>query len=128
MKTRRHPLGTLALAASALAALFAPATALADGFATPPGDDRVAVIESRRDRFDDDIPSFAEDKLSVIRFLVGPAAKFDAESAAPGLLVATDIGRGPAGFRLTGAWMNVGTDHGISQYTGEITLDFGGRS
>ena len=120
----------LSLLAAPLGATLEPRAALADGFATPPGD-RIAVAGPRDDgrRFDDDIPPFvAEEKVSVIRFLVGPSAKFDAESAAPGLLVAADIGKGPAGFRLTGAWMNVGTDHGISQYTGELTLDFGGRS
>jgi len=133
MKTRRaRYLALLGFLSAPVGVALAPSEARADGFATPPGDDNhVAVAEPRVDRrFDDDVPpSFvADDKLSVIRFLVGPSAKFDAESAAPGLLVATDIGKGPAGLRLTGAWMNVGTDHGISQYTGELTLDFGGRS
>jgi len=112
-----------------MALLAAPAIARADGFATPPGDDEVAVV--RDDRFDPGpLPSRfeEEDPRSIIRLLVGPSAKFDAESAAPGLLVGADLGKGPAGVRLSAAWMNVGTDHGISQYTAELTLDFGGRS
>jgi len=121
----------LSAALVGLALSWAPARALADdGFATPPGDDGVAVV--RDDRFDPGpLPSRfpeEEDPRSVIRFLVGPSAKFDAESAAPGLLVGADIGKGPAGVRLSAAWMNVGTDHGVSQYTGELTLDFGGRN
>jgi hypothetical protein len=118
---------TAALIASTLLAF--PSTALADGFATPPGDDEVAVV--RHDRFDPGPSSSGfqqEDSRSIVRVLVGPSAKFDAESAAPGLLVGADLGKGPAGVRLSAAWMNVGTDHGISQYTAELTLDFGGRS
>jgi hypothetical protein len=67
-------------------------------------------------------------RASLVRLLVGPAGKLDARSASPGLLAALDIGRGPTGFRLTAAWLDVGSEHGLSQYTGEITLDFGGRS
>src|SRR5205823_1711201 len=61
-------------------------------------------------------------------FHVGPAGKIDAESAAPGLLAAIDIGRGPTGLRFSGVWIDVGDAKGLSQYTGELTIDFGGRS
>lgn len=126
MVPARSPLLAAALVAAALACL--PRSARADGFATPPGDDRARV--ARTHDFDDyGGPSFFDEpKLSVFRLLVGPAAKLDGDGAAPGLFVATEIGRGPAALRLSAAWMNVGTDHGVSQYTGELVLDFGGRS
>jgi len=84
----------------------------AQGFATPPHPhDGGAMVAT-----------------SLVRVLVGPAGKVDARSASPGLLAAMDIGRGPTGFRFTAAWLDVGSDHGLSQYTGELTLDFGGLS
>jgi hypothetical protein len=42
-------------------------------------------------------------------------------------MTALDLGRGPAGFRLSGFWLRVGSDNGLAQYTGELTLDLGGR-
>lgn len=120
-----RPLTALALLT---AALIAPAEARAYGFATPPsgGGRSIAVSSSDRLLSLDDLD--AGPRPSLVRLLVGPAGKVDAESASPGLLAALDIGRGPAGFRLSGAWLDVGADHGLSQYTGELTLDFGGRS
>jgi len=102
----------------------------AQGFATPPhphdGGAMVATSHSERLLFPGDLdPS---PRPSLVRVLVGPAGKVDARSASPGLLAAMDIGRGPTGFRFTAAWLDVGSDHGLSQYTGELTLDFGGLS
>jgi hypothetical protein len=123
-------LRSVGLVLSAVASLLAaPRVAKADGFAEPPpGRDRVAVAgDGGDDRFLPDIDA-VEPKLSIVRFVVGPAGKFDGDGAAPGLLAAIDIGRGPTGFRATGAWLDVGADEGVAQYTGELTIDFGGRS
>lgn len=65
---------------------------------------------------------------STVRLSLGPMGKLDGDAAAPGLFAAVDFGRGAAGFRLAGAWLAVGESNGLAQYTGELTLDFGGRS
>lgn len=66
-------------------------------------------------------------ELSVFRFHVGGAGRILEDEVTPGLTTALDIGRGPAGFRATGTWLQVGSDQGVAQYTGELTLDLGGR-
>lgn len=114
-------------AALAAGALCSSTVASAGGFAEPPPSRRVVALD-RDEHFSfgesyDDLP-----RLSVVRFLVGPALKADAESALPGLYAAMEIGRGPAGLRLSASWLDVGHERGLSQYTGELTLDFGGRS
>jgi hypothetical protein len=109
------------------AALTAAADARADRFATPPSDNAV-VATSRADRFTSFEDYEPAPRASFVRFFVGPAGKVDAASASPGLIAAVDLGRGPTGFRLSGAWLDVGADRGLSQYTGELTIDFGGRS
>ncbi|MCC6555214.1 MAG: hypothetical protein IT372_19805 [Polyangiaceae bacterium] len=115
---------------AALAALAAAGEVRADGFATPPPYDRGGgfVATSRSERYSHIEDLDAPPRASLVRILVGPAGKLDSDSASPGLLAAVDFGRGPTGFRLTAAWLDVGADHGLSQYTGELTLDFGGRS
>jgi hypothetical protein len=115
--------------ALALSALGAASTARADGYADPPYRTDppyrhgAAVVDP-----EDGAPYASEPKPSIVRFFVGPAGKVDKSSASPGLLVAVDLGRGPAGFRATAAWLDVGAEKGLSQYTGELTIDFGGRS
>ncbi len=122
---------TIAAVAATVAVLFAPGAARADGYADPPGHQDPPYRRSPVTVVDDDdgrtIPP-PDPKPSIIRFFAGPAGKVDKAAASPGLLVAADLGRGPAGFRLTGAWLDVGKDRGVSQYTGELTIDFGGRS
>jgi hypothetical protein len=127
MSRQRTRLFLLGSAAAAIAALLSPAEARADGFATPPPYHRSVIV---RDGYDSDIDDaiVAEPRASIVRLLVGPAGKLSPDGAAPGMLAAIEIGRGPTGFRLTGAWMDVGSETGLSQYTGEITVDFGGRS
>jgi hypothetical protein len=116
----------LALTPLAALALTIASPARADqGFAEPPD---VHVAESYdRPVFE---PSFdsVDPHASVVRLLVGPAAKVDTHGAQPGLFVASEFGKGPAGLRLEGAWLGVGKPNGVAQYTGELTLDFGGRS
>jgi hypothetical protein len=117
----------LAFAAGAVA-LTAPDEARAENFATPPPSyNRTLIV---RDGYDSDLDDaiIAEPRASIVRLLVGPSGKLSPDGAAPGMLAAFEIGRGPTGFRLTGAWLDVGSETGLSQYTGELTIDFGGRS
>ncbi len=81
----------------------------------PPPDDPYDTLEWRRR------------ELAVFRFHVGGAARISEEDVTPGMTAALDIGRGPAGFRASGAWLRVGSDGGVAQYTGELTLDLGGK-
>jgi hypothetical protein len=127
MTTHRTRFSLCALALG-LAALIAPEDARAEGFATPPGGYSRTVIA--RDSWDDDADSFiVEDpRASVVRIFVGPGGKLSSDGAGPGMLTAVELGRGPTGFRLSASWMDVGSETGLSQYTGELTIDFGGRS
>ena len=69
----------------------------------------------------------APDKPAV-RAMLDAAGRIDAREPAPGMMAAVDFGRGPTGLRLSGTWARVGSKDGLAQYTGELTLDFGGRS
>jgi hypothetical protein len=122
----RPPLVPLVATVAAVAFVtLAPAARADDGFAEPP--DAHVASDFDRPVFE---PSFdaRDPHASVFRILVGPAGKVDARGAQPGLFVATEFGKGPAGLRLEGAWLGVGNPRGIAEYTGELTLDFGGRS
>jgi hypothetical protein len=44
-----------------------------------------------------------------------------------GLSTAADIGAKASGARLSGTWAKVGSDGGLSQYTAELWVDFGGH-
>lgn len=123
MNSHRIRFLTLGAAAACLVAVLAPLTASAQEFATPPPGRGFRTVS----HYDDDYGSFIAPR-SIFRLSVGPAGRVSSDGIAPGLLVAVDLGRGPAGFRLTGAWLDVGTEHGLSQYTGELTIDFGGGS
>lgn len=137
-RRRGHPGAPLALdrrcrallAVTLGAAMFAAsAPARADGFAEPPGEQRsVAFVPSRSSSRLLSEPFEPEAELSVLRFLVGPAGRLAGGGATAGFFLAADIGRGPAGGRLSAAWLDVGGPRGLAQYTGELTLDFGGHS
>ncbi|HOU92626.1 MAG TPA: hypothetical protein PLU22_16345 [Polyangiaceae bacterium] len=62
---------------------------------------------------------------SLFRLATGPALRLSDATPLGGLLVALDIGRRAAGFRASAAWMGVGQEEGVGQYTGELWLDFG---
>jgi hypothetical protein len=116
--------------AVALAALATAGSARAQGFAESPYERPHHHVAS-----DDDLDEEPSDVLpplprlrSTVRLSLGPMGKLDGDAAAPGLFAAVDFGRGAAGFRLAGAWLAVGEQNGLAQYTGELTLDFGGRS
>jgi hypothetical protein len=127
---RARSLAALSLAC-ACAALATPA--VASDFADPPGPSgrgAVAVDPDQDGHRYEAAPCYPPlpDEPSIVRFYVGPAGKLDGSSAAPGLLAAADVGKGPAMLRLTAAWLDVGAEKGLSQYSGELAVDFGGRS
>jgi len=74
-----------------------------------------------------DTQAWRRSELSPFRFHVGGAGRILEDEVTPGFMTALDIGRGPAGFRLSGSWLRVGSDDGVAHYTGELTLDLGGR-
>jgi hypothetical protein len=125
------------MAASVCAAIALPAVARAQdravvdvGFAEPPPRPRYAeppVVAS-------DTPFEPPDEQpyrSPVRFHLGPVGATTGRGLGLGLGVAADMGRGSVGFRLAAAWMRgepSGTEtspigDGLSQYTGELTLD-----
>lgn len=57
-----------------------------------------------------------------VRLSIGSVARADSSDVRAGLFTAADLGRGPAGVRLSAAWVRVGYDDPLSQYTGELTL------
>lgn len=79
---------------------------------------------------------FEERPDSSLRLHVGPVAATTGRGIAPGLGVAADFGRGTLGFRLDADWTRgepSGGDPssiagGVSQYTGELTLNFARHS
>ena len=128
ISTRSALAATLAFTALGLA----PSPAAAQEFAEPPeGEKTVAVADGRLDdsRYDDGRRFIDDDVFfhpkSTVRFGVGPTLRLGNETADGGLFAAVDIGEGPAGVRFSGAWVQVGSDAGLSQYMGELWLDFG---
>lgn len=121
----------------ALAALLCASTAAAQPYADPPyADPPGGPVVARHYQPSDPYPPPPDDgygtvawrrqELSVFRFHVGGAGRVETETVTPGFMTAIDIGRGPAGFRASGMWLRVGSDDGVAQYTGELTLDLGG--
>ena len=122
------------LAASAFT-LAAPA--MAQTYAQPPGgrgpyysyrgDDDAYSVPPLDGCYGDD-SGWRRRELSPVRIHVGGALLADPDRATPGLQTAIDFFRGPAGIRFSGMWFRAGSGEGIAQYTGEMTLDLGGRS
>ena len=113
-------------------ALFCPSFAhAADGYATPPGD-----FPGRRDappprddfeRHSDEAPppDDFEPEESALRLSTGPVLRATREHADGGFSAAIDIGARAAGARFAGSWVRTGSDRGLSQYDGQLWLDFG---
>lgn len=117
-----------------LVTCLAATSAAAQTYATPPDYGRDPVVAYHPE---DPLPppddayttqSWRRQELSVFRFHIGGAGRILEDEVTPGFMTALDIGRGPAGFRASGMWLRVGSDEGVAQYTGELTLDLGGRS
>jgi hypothetical protein len=83
----------------------------------------------------EDPERYTELYRSPMRLHIGPAGVTTGQSLGMGLGLAADFGRGSVGFRLSAAWLRgEGGDasrtpigDGLSQYTGEVTLDFNKR-
>ncbi len=119
------------LALAGLIGLMASArSAWAQPYAQPPDEPRPRAYRayddyhvSTYDCYDD---GWRRRELGVVRLHVGAAGRATNDAFTPGLMTAIDLGRGPAGFRAAAMWMQVGSDNGLAQYTGELTLDLGG--
>jgi hypothetical protein len=77
-------------------------------------------------------PPEEEGYRSPMRLHLGPVGATTGRGFGPGLGLAADFGRGTVGVRLSAAWLrgepSASTDpspigQGLSQYTGELTLD-----
>jgi hypothetical protein len=96
----------------------------------PPEEPALAVdpdedTDRRRDLDDDDAESFELLPRSSLRVFTGPALRISNEAADGGLFVALDVGARAAGARISGMWLRAGSPGGMSQYAGEIWIDFG---
>ena len=113
---------SLALLAGTLATLC-PVLAHAAGFATPPGqappEDSPVSYEEPPPRIED------SPEPSSVRLSTGPVLRATSTHADGGLAVAVDIGARAAGARLAGTWVRTGSDRGLSQYGGQLWIDFG---
>ena len=106
-----------------LAVLAISSQATADpGYAAPPD----AFPGEAEDIPRDEVPyDIAMAPSSMVRASVGPALLLSNRTTEGGFAAMFDIGARAAGARITGAWLNVGGDNGLSQYTGELWVDFG---
>ncbi len=116
-------------ASAALTVLALAPVCGAQPFSEPP-DGQPAIAHSPDDGYYDQ-PHYYEppsdDYLprSTVRIHTGPALRINDGDPAGGLFVALDIGEKAAGLRASGAWVKVGAEGGLSQYAGELWIDFG---
>jgi hypothetical protein len=106
--------------------------AQAQTYAEPPDGSRYRAHRSYDDWQPPPQPECFDDgwrrrELSIVRLSIGGAGRAQTSEMTPGMMAALDLGRGPAGFRASAMWFHVGSPNGLSQYTGELTLDLGGR-
>lgn len=140
---RRGKFGVALFMAAGVCVAAAPSQALAQdravvdvGFAPPPPQARYAqtasgLLASDRPNEPSFDPPDEQPYRSPLRFHLGPVGATTGRGLGMGLGVAADMGRGSVGFRLAAAWMRgepSGADtsplaDGLSQYTGELTLD-----
>jgi hypothetical protein len=96
----------------------------AQPFATPP-ETNEPLSEDREPPPTEDDDDVAFDSPSTVRVSVGPAVRVSQDAADGGLAAALDFGSGPAGARVSGTWVNVGSDRGLAEYRAELVIDFG---
>ena len=95
--------------------------AFAQPFATPPdGREQPPPLDQEPPAVETDA-----DSPSTVRVSVGPALRVSKQGADGGLAAAVDLGSGPAGARISGEWVNVGSDRGLAEYRAELVIDFG---
>ena len=70
-------------------------------------------------------PTVVDTSDSAVRLNVGPALKLGPAPMLGGLATSIDIGARSAGGRFSAAWFRAGSDKGLSQYAGELWIDFG---
>jgi hypothetical protein len=110
--------------------LLAPAAAAAQPFAQPPDGQEPIVAGPGPQPYDSpyDRPYVRDDygyhPRSTVRIHTGPVLRISEQSPDGGLFAAVDVGEKAAGVRFSGAWVGVGGDNGLSQYGGELWLDF----
>ena len=105
-----------------MVACIVASPAAAQPFATPPEGNETPIEDYRE-------PPAAEtvafEEPSMVRVSVGPALRVSKEAADGGLAAAIDFGSGPAGARISGAWVRVGSERGLAEYRAELFIDFG---
>jgi hypothetical protein len=106
-----------------LVCLLARPVAAEPGFAEPPGEPLVARDQAPPE-FSEDVP-LDETVASSVRVSVGPGLRISEHATDGGLAAAIDVGSGAIGARATGSWVRVGSDVGLSQYGGDLWIDFG---
>jgi len=113
-----------ALLTGALALLSPTFAHAASGFATPPGD---SPVDDSTPRFVEPPPATDDFDLeeSALRLSTGPVLRATNQRADGGFSAAVDVGARAAGLRLAGTWVRTGSDHGLSQYDGQLWIDFG---
>jgi hypothetical protein len=103
--------------------LAAATPAVAQPFATPPGEQRQLLDGDSERRHEPEFESSVEP--STVRVSVGPGLRVSKDAADGGLAAAVDIGSRAAGGRLSGAWVRVGSERGLAEYRAELFIDFG---
>jgi len=100
-------------------------------FAEPPDppDEPALAVDADQDSDQREEPQEEEPfellPRSSVRVFTGPALRISNEAADGGLFVAFDVGARAAGARISGMWLRAGSPGGMSQYAGEIWIDFG---
>jgi hypothetical protein len=114
-------------AAPLVAALLVfPRPAGAEEFAEPPRTSLELAPEPAPDHETrPEEMTFHAAPASSVRVSVGPVLRVAEQLTDGGLAAAVDIGSGAAGARLSGAWVRVGSDVGLSEYRAELFIDFG---
>jgi hypothetical protein len=92
------------------------------GFAEPPGTPLVVEDRAAAPPLD---PVSDEVVASSVRVSIGPGLRVSESTTDGGLAAALDIGSGAVGARLSGTFIRVGSDEGLSQYGGDLWIDFG---
>jgi hypothetical protein len=104
----------------AIAAAVSRPAAAEPGFAEPPGEVLVAADAPPAER---EPEHYVEG--STVRVSVGPGLRLSKSATDGGLAAALDFGSGPVGGRFAGTWIRAGSDAGLSEYQGELWVDFG---
>ena len=110
----------------ALMGATAPAAAQSTFAEPPPGREPLTVADPGPEPYPEQPDDgFWHHPESTVRVHVGPVLRIAEPGTDGGLGASLDIGSRAAGARIGGAWVQVGSDGGLAQYTAELWLDFG---